>query len=73
MHLLAFNDHAPAILRKLRDPVAGAKYSERAGMDLEAFRALAARVEARAAEVPAGLDRIAAAAHAVRIPDRQPR
>src|SRR3954464_2152141 len=31
VHLLAFNDHTPAIIRKLNDPVEGAKYAGRAG------------------------------------------
>ncbi len=31
VHLLAFNDHTPGILNKVADPVAGAKYSDRAG------------------------------------------
>lgn len=62
VHLLAFNDHTPAIIRKLRDPVAGAKYSDRAGMALDEFRALVDRIAARAPDVPAGLDRLAAAA-----------
>ena len=62
VHLVAFNDHTPAILEKIRDPVAGAKYSDRAGMKLEAFRAMAETTDARRAEVPGALDRIAAAA-----------
>ena len=41
VHLLAFNDHTPPILKKIKDPVAGAKYSDRAGMKLDDFRALA--------------------------------
>jgi alpha-D-ribose 1-methylphosphonate 5-triphosphate diphosphatase len=68
VHLLAFNDHTPSILKKLKDPVEGAKYSGRAGMPMEAFRALADRVAARADEVPAALDRIAAAAAAAGLP-----
>ena len=43
VHLLAFNDHTPPILKKIEDPVAGAKYSDRAGMKLDEFRALAER------------------------------
>ena len=39
VHLLAFNDHTPSILKKLKDPVEGAKYSGRAGMKMDAFRA----------------------------------
>jgi alpha-D-ribose 1-methylphosphonate 5-triphosphate diphosphatase len=68
VHLLAFNDHTPSILRKMADPVTGAKYSDRAGMRLEDFRALAAGVGARAAEVPEAAARIAAAARAAGIP-----
>jgi alpha-D-ribose 1-methylphosphonate 5-triphosphate diphosphatase len=68
VHLLAFNDHTPSILRKMADPVTGAKYSDRAGMNLEAFRTLATGIGARAAEVPAAADRIAAAARAAGIP-----
>jgi alpha-D-ribose 1-methylphosphonate 5-triphosphate diphosphatase len=68
VHLVAFNDHTPSILHKLEDPVAGAKYSDRAGMTLDAFRALADRVASRAAEVPASQVRIAAAARAAGIP-----
>jgi alpha-D-ribose 1-methylphosphonate 5-triphosphate diphosphatase len=68
VHLLAFNDHTPSILRKMADPVTGAKYSDRAGMPLEEFRTLASGVGARAAVVPAAADRIAAAARAAGIP-----
>ena len=68
VHLLAFNDHTPSILRKLDDPVAAAKYSDRAGMTLDAFRTLAAGIGARAAEVPDAAERIAAAARAAGIP-----
>jgi alpha-D-ribose 1-methylphosphonate 5-triphosphate diphosphatase len=68
VHLLAFNDHTPSILRKMADPVTGAKYSDRAGMSLDEFRTLAAGIGARAAEVPAAVERIAAAARAAQIP-----
>jgi alpha-D-ribose 1-methylphosphonate 5-triphosphate diphosphatase len=68
VHMLAFNDHTPAIVRKLSDPVDGAKYSERAGMKIERFRALAERAAARADEVAEGLDRVAAAARAAALP-----
>ncbi|HEY1935848.1 MAG TPA: alpha-D-ribose 1-methylphosphonate 5-triphosphate diphosphatase [Acetobacteraceae bacterium] len=68
VHLLAFNDHTPAILEKVEDPVAGAKYSDRAGMKLDAFRALAGRVAARAPDVPAAQAQLAAAARAAGIP-----
>lgn len=68
VHLLAFNDHTPSILRKLSDPVEGAKYAGRAGMKMAAFRALAERVAAREPEVAAAQARIAAAARAAGIP-----
>ncbi len=68
VHLLAFNDHTPSILRRLHDPVKGAKYSDRAGMGLEAFRDLAGAVGARADEVEPALERIAAAARAAGLP-----
>jgi alpha-D-ribose 1-methylphosphonate 5-triphosphate diphosphatase len=68
VHLLAFNDHTPSILRKLADPVTGAKYSDRAGMKLAEFRALAERIADRAAEVPPALARIAEAARTAGLP-----
>jgi alpha-D-ribose 1-methylphosphonate 5-triphosphate diphosphatase len=68
VHLLAFNDHTPSILKKLKDPVEGSKYSGRAGMGMEAFRAMADEVAARADAVPAALDRMAAAAAAAGLP-----
>jgi alpha-D-ribose 1-methylphosphonate 5-triphosphate diphosphatase len=68
VHLVAFNDHTPSIIKKLADPVAGAKYSERAGMTLAEFRALADRVAARADAVAAARDRIAAAARDAGLP-----
>jgi alpha-D-ribose 1-methylphosphonate 5-triphosphate diphosphatase len=68
VHLLAFNDHTPSILRKIDDPVTGAKFSDRAGMSLAAFRDLAARIAAFAPDVPAARDRIAAAARQAGIP-----
>ncbi len=68
VHLLAFNDHTPPILKKIKDPVAGAKYSDRAGMKLDEFRALAEQVGARAPSVPAALERMAAAARNAGLP-----
>ena len=38
VHLLAFNDHTPSIIKKLSDPVEGARYAGRAGMKLDAFQ-----------------------------------
>jgi alpha-D-ribose 1-methylphosphonate 5-triphosphate diphosphatase len=68
VHLLAFNDHTPSILKKLRDPVEGAKYSGRAGMTMDAFRAFTDRIASRASEVPAAQERIAATARATGLP-----
>ena len=68
VHLLAFNDHTPSIVRRASDPVTAAKYSERANMTVPAFRALAEAVAARAAEVPEAQTRIAAAARAAGLP-----
>jgi alpha-D-ribose 1-methylphosphonate 5-triphosphate diphosphatase len=68
VHLVAFNDHTPSILKKLKDPVEGAKYSGRAGMKMDAFRVMADGVAARAAAVPAALEQMAAAARAAGLP-----
>jgi alpha-D-ribose 1-methylphosphonate 5-triphosphate diphosphatase len=68
VHLLAFNDHTPSILKKLKDPVEGAKYAGRAGMSLDAFQAFTDRIAARADEVPAALERIGAAAREAGLP-----
>ncbi len=68
VHLLAFNDHTPPILHKIKDPVAGAKYSDRAGMKLDEFRILAEQVGARAPDVPDALDQIAVAAREAGLP-----
>ncbi|HTI84318.1 MAG TPA: alpha-D-ribose 1-methylphosphonate 5-triphosphate diphosphatase [Acetobacteraceae bacterium] len=68
VHLLAFNDHTPAILRRVDDPVTGAKYSDRAGMKLDEFRALADQVRGYAPSVPPALERIAAAARDAGLP-----
>lgn len=68
VHLLAFNDHTPPILKRIKDPVAGAKYSDRAGMKLDDFRALAEQVGARAHAVLDALERMAAAAREAGIP-----
>ncbi|MGH7042392.1 MAG: alpha-D-ribose 1-methylphosphonate 5-triphosphate diphosphatase [Acetobacteraceae bacterium] len=68
VHLLGFNDHTPAILERLDNPATAAKYTERAGIAPDAFRALATRVARRAAEVPAAQMRLAAAARAASVP-----
>ncbi|MBS0559107.1 MAG: alpha-D-ribose 1-methylphosphonate 5-triphosphate diphosphatase [Proteobacteria bacterium] len=68
VHLLAFNDHTPAILRRCDDPATAAKYSERGGVSIEEFRKLAARIADFAPSVPEGLRSIGAAAREAGIP-----
>ena len=68
VHLLAFNDHTPSILRHVQNPVVGAKYSDRSGVKFDDFRALAEQVGARAPAVPAALERLAAAAREAGLP-----
>jgi len=68
VHLVAFNDHTPSILRKLGSESAAAKYVERAGVDAAQFRGLAEAAAARRDEVPAARERLAAAARAAGLP-----
>jgi len=68
VHLLAFNDHTASIVKKLHDPVEGAKYAGRAGMKMHDFRAMADDIAARGDAVPEALNRIAAAARAANLP-----
>jgi alpha-D-ribose 1-methylphosphonate 5-triphosphate diphosphatase len=68
VHLLAFNDHTQAIRRSLSDPVAAARYGERAGVPVATLRAIAEGAAAREGEVADGLDRLAAAARAAGLP-----
>ncbi|MXP63403.1 alpha-D-ribose 1-methylphosphonate 5-triphosphate diphosphatase [Roseomonas sp. M0104] len=68
VHLVAFNDHTPGILRKLGSDSAATKYAERAGMSAAEFRELAERIAAGRDAVPAGRERLAAAARAAGLP-----
>ena len=68
VHLLAFNDHTPAILRRCDDAATVGKYSERAGISLDEFRQVAARIADFAPSVPEGLRSIGAAARDAGIP-----
>jgi len=68
VHLLAFNDHTPSIMKKLKDPAEGAKYAGRAGMKMDAFQTFTDRIASRVNEVPAALERIGAAARAAGLP-----
>ncbi|TJZ64374.1 alpha-D-ribose 1-methylphosphonate 5-triphosphate diphosphatase, partial [Chitiniphilus eburneus] len=62
--LLAFNDHLDMVQARLGDDGKLRKYAERAGLSLAEFRALVARVEARADEVPAAIATLAGHARA---------
>lgn len=65
--LLAFNDHLPAMLRKLDDPEKLGKYAERSDLPLAEFRKLLCRTAERGAEVDAAVATLAAAARRFRI------
>ncbi len=68
VHLLAYNDHTPSIIKKLGDAATAAKYAERAGMSVEAFRDVARAAAARGAEVEAARRAVTAAARAAALP-----
>ncbi len=68
VHLLAYNDHTPAIVKRIADPAQAAKYAGRAGMAPEDFVALAGRIWARRDEVPAAARRLSDAARKAGIP-----
>lgn len=68
VHLLAFNDHTPSIVKKLDDAATAAKYAERAGMKVDAFRAVALAAGARGAEVEAARDLVSEAARDAGLP-----
>ena len=68
VQLLAFNDHTPAILKRLGDPAKAVKYTERAAVSDAEFRAIADRVAARSAEIEPAQERLAAAARSAGIP-----
>ena len=60
--LLAFNDHMPSLARKIAAGRSIATYVERSGLDQESFLALVGGLRDRAADVPDGIARLAAAA-----------
>lgn len=68
VQLLAYNDHTPAIVKRLSDAKQVAKYAGRCGIAPAEFVALAERAWSRRAEVPAAQRRLAAAARAAGIP-----
>ncbi len=68
VHLLAFNDHTPSIVKKLGDAATAAKYAERAGMKVDAFRDVALAAAARSAEVDAARRVVSEAAREAGLP-----
>jgi alpha-D-ribose 1-methylphosphonate 5-triphosphate diphosphatase len=53
VHLLAFNDHTPGIVKRIADPAKAAAYAARAGVKPADFIALAQRAAAMRPDVPA--------------------
>ena len=68
VHLLAYNDHTPSIVRKLDQPAVGARYAERAGVTVDAFREAALAAAARGGEVGEAWRALAAAAREAGLP-----
>jgi alpha-D-ribose 1-methylphosphonate 5-triphosphate diphosphatase len=68
VHLLAFNDHTPSILKKLKDDVQAAKFAGRAGVDVATLRQLADAVAARRPDMPEARRELAEAASAAGLP-----
>jgi alpha-D-ribose 1-methylphosphonate 5-triphosphate diphosphatase len=66
--LFAFNDHTDDIAERLDDPSKLTTYAARTGLSSADFAALLRSVKDRAAEVPASMHRIAAAARAHGVP-----
>ncbi len=68
VHLLGYNDHTPAIAKKVADPMNLAKYAGRAGVSDADFRALVDTAMASRPGVPAARAQLAEAARAAAIP-----
>ena len=68
VHLIAFNDHTPAMARRLDDPIRLARLAERTGLSSGDFAGLLSAVYARADEIDAATARIAGAARAAGVP-----
>lgn len=60
--LVSFNDHMGSVLREMAQPAGAAKYSQRTGLPVPEFRALAETIAAGASEVHAATRRLAEAA-----------
>jgi alpha-D-ribose 1-methylphosphonate 5-triphosphate diphosphatase len=66
--LFAFNDHTDDIAERLGDANKLSTYAARTGLTAEAFATMLRQVKGRASEVPASMQRIAAAARAHKVP-----
>jgi alpha-D-ribose 1-methylphosphonate 5-triphosphate diphosphatase len=66
--LLAFNDHTPAMARKLGHAQSMQRYAERTGLDSVAFQALLEQVVSRGTGVQPAIERLAEIARAKHIP-----
>jgi alpha-D-ribose 1-methylphosphonate 5-triphosphate diphosphatase len=65
---LAFNDHMTQTVMAMTRPHKVAQMAQRSGLSNEAFEQLTARVQARAADVPASIERLAAVARRHNVP-----
>ncbi|MBR0785336.1 alpha-D-ribose 1-methylphosphonate 5-triphosphate diphosphatase [Bradyrhizobium iriomotense] len=65
--LFAFNDHMDGVVADISNPRKRNRMVERTGLSSEAFDRLVERVVARAAEVPASVSRLAAAARGAEV------
>lgn len=69
VHMLSFNDHTPSILKKLPNPIAVSKFTERSGQSYEAFCVDARRAgEVTQAQIESAHMRLASAAREAGIP-----
>jgi len=67
IHLLAFNDHTPEILRRVGSPKF-TQYTERTGLQADALKLLLDRVWSQRDQVPAAIERLAGAAAGAGVP-----
>jgi alpha-D-ribose 1-methylphosphonate 5-triphosphate diphosphatase len=68
IHLLALNDHTPAIASRLDRPDALAKYTDRACVSAERFRELCLAAMERRREVPAAIETLTGVAREAGVP-----
>jgi len=68
VHLLAFNDHTPSILKNAQDEMKIAVYAKRARLEPQKFVELAKRAWARRSEISTAITRLAASARATGVP-----